>query len=163
MKLPWQRLLVALLLVPTGVTGSFAQAGLADTSFVSASLKNMTEVYQQTVALEAGLYNGAEYVNDTKSFVKGHPFFKTAAEAAEGIYFDGAWFPNVPLQYDLVLDQVVIEHPIADLKLKLVPEKVTYFTLAGHTFIRLNADSLPAAPKIRLLRFTLQGQIKGAG
>ena len=50
--------------------------------------------------------------------------------------------------YDLLKDQVVVQHSNGFSKVGLVSEKVKEFTLLNHHFIRLEGDSLSGSPII---------------
>src|SRR6266404_779620 len=88
-----------------------------------------------------GLYTGSLYVRDYYN-VKGHPFFQTDSLRKGDIFYDGALYKNVNLLYDLSHDNLLIEYS-EETKLVLVPEKVSYFILYGHLFVR-REGSLPA-------------------
>ncbi|PSR55172.1 hypothetical protein AHMF7605_17490 [Adhaeribacter arboris] len=141
MALRFQRILFIVFLWLIGWWGAYAQASL-DTSFVANARENLDQGYTQMASSESILYNGTEYAPEKKAYLKGHSYYKTAHELEGKIYYHNTWFPNVPLQYDLVLDQIIVEHPTSEFKIKLVAEKVKFFIVAGHTFIRLTPDSL---------------------
>ncbi|MBC6988776.1 hypothetical protein [Hymenobacter sp. BT491] len=125
---------------------AFGQIASADSVAVNASEDMIYQQYIDEVENHSHLYNGTEYVNYDKPYIQGDQFFESNLEAAGGIYYDGFYFRNVPLLYDIYVDQLVIKHPASPLKMKLVNEKVKYFVLYGHTFVRLVSDSLTASP-----------------
>ena len=136
--------LLATLLLWTGVAR--AQQPAADTS--QTALASLQQRYTTTQGYNLRLYNGPEYVNYMRRYVKGHQFFGTDELRPATIDYDGATYLNIPLRYDLVRGQVVLKAPLGALDLRLVNEHLTRFTLAGHTFVRLQppADNgLPAA------------------
>ena len=57
------------------------------------------------------------------------------------MYYNDHYFPGLLLAYDIVREQVVLSHPDNPLTLRLINEKVGAFTINGHRFIRLVADS----------------------
>jgi len=132
------------LLIATGKC--WGQAIQPDSGLVAAAINNATTLYTQTLDSESHLYHGLEYVNYAKSYLKGHQFYRTDDETEGTILYDGARYTQVPLLYDLVLDQVVIEHPDGAYKISLITEKVKEFSLLGHTFIRLEQDTLSNSP-----------------
>jgi hypothetical protein len=119
----------------------FAQAGAADTSFVKQSVAEAVQLYNKAVGMQAHLYSGAAYHVPSKPYLEGHQFFKEKAFANGAVYYDGAWFRDVPLLYDVVMDEVVTIHPGSGQSQKLVKQKVEAFALSNHIFIRLHADS----------------------
>ncbi|MDO3416241.1 hypothetical protein Q3A66_14315 [Hymenobacter sp. BT770] len=101
---------------------------------------------QQYTASFAGLpqlYNGPEYVDYAKRYQPrtGHQFFLWPDKQSGSVYYNGQAFGNLQLAYDVVLDQVVLSQPTSPLLLRLIPEKLEYFTLNNHRFRRLVADS----------------------
>jgi hypothetical protein len=122
-----------------------SQALQTDSVLAQARL-SATAVYLEAVGLESQIYNGTEYINYDMPHITGHQFFLTNKEMPAEIRYAGAGYSQVPLLYDLHRDQLVLTHPTSALKLKLINDKVTSFTLGGHAFIRLHKDSLAAGP-----------------
>lgn len=58
--------------------------------------------------------------------------------------YQGRDFPSLQLQYDLLLDQVVLSQPGNPLRLRFIDERVRAFAIDGHHFVRLVADSARA-------------------
>jgi hypothetical protein len=88
------------------------------------------------------LYKGTEYVN-YDNHIEGHQFFESEVLEAGDILYNGILYLNVPMVYDIMKDEVMIEHFHKYYKIKLLQDKITYFSLLGHTFVKVNADSLP--------------------
>jgi len=117
-----------------------------DSAFISAAVNKAAALYTQTIDSESHLYHGLEYINYDKVYLEGHQFYRTDKETEGTILYDGAQYTQVPLLYDLVLDQVIIEHPESSYQLSLISEKVKEFSFLGHTFIRLEPDTLSGSP-----------------
>lgn len=79
------------------------------------------------------LYTGKEYVGYEKT-IKGDPFFATSEMEGNSLFYDGSLYENVPLLFDIVSNQIIINRYHDNLKIKLLSEKIKYFTLAGHRF-----------------------------
>jgi len=124
----------------------FGQAALSDSTLISAAIKKASVLYTQAIDVESHLYHGLEYVDYDLSYLEGHQFYRTDTETEGAILYDGYWYTQVPFLYDLVLDQVIIEHPESSYKLSLITEKVKEFSLLGHNFIRIEQDSLADSP-----------------
>lgn len=137
----------SLLLVLAGALESArAQAASpADSGALATAAGQLAQRYAAGRGYEARLYDGPEYVAYVKSYVEGHPFFESAATQPATIIYDGAAYPGVPLRYDLVRGQLVLPHPPSGLQLRLVNERVARFSVGGHTFVRLVADSTAGA------------------
>lgn len=105
----------------------------------------LTKRYEAAVGNNSRLYNGPEYIFYNKLYktVQGHQFFNTTENQKSEIIYDGFKFSNIPMLYDLHLEQVVITTPTSPVRLRLVNEKISSFTTQGHTFVRITTD--PAA------------------
>lgn len=97
--------------------------------------------YENTMNLQSHLYNGSEYV-DYDNYIDGHQYFGSDDWEDGSIHYDGTLYRDVPLLYDVMLDQVVTENFAGPLRIRLVGEKIRYFTLLGHRFIRIVTDSV---------------------
>ncbi len=118
-----------------------AQAPARADSAAVAAVAIATRQYDKGVRPESLLFNGPEYVNRTTMGTIGHPFFEQAEPQLGTVTYQDAHFDNVPLRYDLVLDQVVMTYPNQAVTIVLVPEKLAAFSLGSHQFVRVVADS----------------------
>ena len=50
------------------------------------------------------------------------------------IFYDGILYTNIPLLFDIVRQEIVINRYNKNVRISLFSEKVKYFTLAGHRF-----------------------------
>lgn len=101
------------------------------------------QIYTAADPISSLLYNGPEYVNYAMRYAArvGHQFFLTPEPQPGSALYRAQPFDNLQLQYDVVLDQVVIKQPTSPLTLRLVNEKLDRFTIAGHRFEKLQADT----------------------
>ena len=120
----------------------FGQTTLPDSGLVAAAIKKATALYTQTIDSESHLYHGLEYVNYDLPYLDVHQFYRTDDETEGTILYDGARYTQVPLLYDLVLDQVIIEYPESAYRISLITEKIKEFSFLGHNFIRLEPDTV---------------------
>ena len=92
------------------------------------------------------LYNGPEYVDYTRKYHTrtGHQFYLQPDVLTGAANYNDREFANVRLQYDIVRDQVVLSQPGNPLRLRFLDEKVHAFSVDGHRFVRLIADSTSA-------------------
>lgn len=133
---------LALGLVLTLPRPAAAQApARADSAAVAAAVAVATHQYDKEIRPESLLFNGPEYVNRTTPGTIGHPFFEKAEPQPGTVTYQSAYFDDVPLSYDLVLDQVVMTYPNQAVTIVLVPEKLAAFSLGSHQFVRVVADS----------------------
>ncbi|HTL07215.1 MAG TPA: hypothetical protein VL307_03120, partial [Chitinophagaceae bacterium] len=86
------------------------------------------------------LFNGIEYLRSSHG-VQGTPFFLADSFFTGNVYYDGHLYERIPLHYDLVTDDVITQNYAQNNELKLVPEKLQYFSLQDHFFVRITTDS----------------------
>ncbi|GAB3197485.1 hypothetical protein ABID22_003409 [Pontibacter aydingkolensis] len=104
-------------------------------------MANAVQTYRSTIGAHALLYNGTEYYVPAKSYAEGHQFFQEKTFQNGSVLYDGAWFEEIPILYDILIDELVTLHPGSSYSQKLVKQKVNSFKLRGHTFVRFDADS----------------------
>lgn len=121
---------------------AFSQLASAEVD-IAASVAAGRRLYTEAFPVHPQLYNGPEYIDYSKAYHArtGHQFFLSPEKHPGRTFYNGHDFSNLQLTYDLVLDQVVISPPQSPLALRLVNENVRDFSLAGHRFTRLVADS----------------------
>ena len=136
-----------------GIAGGLALAGSAraqaqtaatDSAAVTAAVAAATQYYTRSVRPESALFNGPEYVNHTQPDIIGNQFFLSAEPQLGTVTYHDGHFGEVPLSYDLALDQLVMTYPNQAVTIALVPEKVKAFSLGTHQFVRVASDSATA-------------------
>ena len=118
-----------------------AAQALADSSTLRAATAVAHEAYSRHVRPESVLFNGPEYVDYVKPGTVGHQFFLEASPQMGTVSYRQGFFQEVPLRYDIVLDQVVMTYPSQTGIITLVPDFINTFSLGSHQFARLLADS----------------------
>ncbi|WP_223648440.1 hypothetical protein [Hymenobacter psoromatis] len=136
------------LLLATGFYRVQAQEIAAADSSTAAAVRAATQRYHAATLADSRLLSGTDYVNRTKPYVQGSPFFPVSEVQLGSVRYDGFAYAAVPMRYDCQRDQLVVQPPGRAISLQLVPEKVATFTLAGHRFVRLVTDSV-ANPQVR--------------
>lgn len=133
----------ALFLSLCGLACRPAAAQVATDAPLTAAVAAARQHYAAALTGQPQLYNGPEYTDYARRYRSqaGHQFFLTPARQPGSVYYNGQLFDPVELTYDIVRDQVVLAQPTSPLTLRLVNERVRYFTLGEHRFVRLVADS----------------------
>jgi hypothetical protein len=116
-----------------------AQLAFNDTDFYRQSVGNLKDFYRSTVGEGLHLYNGTEYLQYS-FLVKGYPFFYTDSFIRGNVYYDGRLYRDVPMRYDLVNDEVIVADFYGNFPIRLVSNKIDYFELAKHQFVRFSFD-----------------------
>lgn len=139
-----KRNLFLLCLLGIGV-GLQAQDSSTPQPVAPPAVENAVAVYYSSVDHQSRLYNGIEHIGYSPR-IKGHAYFQ-AVELRKGtIVYDGLVYTDVPMWYDMVKEQVIIQHFNKFTRIGLVSQKVTSFTLLDHQFIRLEIDSTLGLP-----------------
>ena len=100
------------LLCLTQVHGIVAQSASVSTSAkLEKKIKLLEVLYDETIENNAHLYNGIEYIPYSRN-TEGHPYYSTEAPITGSITYSNQFYKRVSLQYDLLYDKVIIEHPI---------------------------------------------------
>ena len=117
-----------------------AQQPLSDSAFYNQSVNVALQSYKKEIQENLHIYNGSEYLR-TGHGVKGTPFFASDSLLQGDVFYDGRLYKNISIHYDLVTDDVVINNYAQNNEIKLVPEKLDYFYILQHLFVRITADS----------------------
>jgi len=118
-----------------------ATAQNADDTTLRENALNAINAYYQNLGEESPLYNGSEYLEYAYTLQEGHPFFQLATFVNGNINLEGMIFHDVPMLYDIVKDQVIIQDFHRVYKINLPADKVQQFFLLDHLFVRLTRDS----------------------
>ncbi len=117
-----------------------AQDYMIDSLFYQKAISRIHAQYSKNIGANAGIYQGMAYDHYWNK-VLGSPFFLNERLVPGIILYDGAWYENVPLAYDLLKGVVVTRSFSNDADISLVGERVNFFSIDGHEFIRLVKDS----------------------
>ncbi|MES1216490.1 MAG: hypothetical protein ABUT20_13320, partial [Bacteroidota bacterium] len=127
----------------------FAQTKSADSSILNASLQNVINFHNESLGAEIHLYNGPQNAGYNHLSI-GNPYFLADAVQVGAVLYDGILYKSVPMLYDLVQDNaVILQYSDKDyskeyrdiLRMDLIRNRLAWFSLAGHEFVRLEPDS----------------------
>ncbi|PWT77280.1 MAG: hypothetical protein C5B59_04480 [Bacteroidetes bacterium] len=121
------------------------QNGNSDSLIYQQSVKSAVDLFYKSMNENIHLYNGSEYVSFNYQSNK-NPFFVTDSFEEGALFYDSVLYHAVPLAYDIYFDELITYRYRLPYRIKLVPEKVGWFTLNGHTFVRIQADSTSGLP-----------------
>jgi hypothetical protein len=97
--------------------------------------------HQKTIAGNSQVFNGVEYIdplNDKKQI--GHPYYFNDDWEEGFVHYDGQLYEHVLLRYNLLEDNVLIDHSQTHATIKLFVEKIKYFGINNHTFVWVERD-----------------------
>lgn len=116
------------------LSGPFLASAQTDSTFVAAAKENAIQFYTQTIGVQSRLFEGSEY----KDYIAQRDEFPFMHDDVinGNVKYNGEIYKNVPLYYDLEIDQVITSYPHGN-KVQLLREKVQYFEMDGHKFVPL--------------------------
>jgi len=116
----------------------YCQVTQVDTAFLAQAKKKSIALYTSTIQHQSRLYNGNDYVI---YFPKNeeHPYYKNDDWGTGSVAYWGELYENIPLLFDLAVDQIITEHDRGN-PIQLLAEKVQGFVIWDHTFVRLYPD-----------------------
>ena len=123
------------------LTVTRAQRAIVDTNFYQISINNAIDQYHRSRGEQSALYNGVQHIGYSP-LIEGHAYFETKEWQKGWVIYYGVLYKNVSLKYDLLNDEVVIQHPDAFHAIALLSENVKEFFLPGHLFVRIEQDSI---------------------
>lgn len=115
---------------------------MPDTAIAKLREAGAISIYYQSLQQQSGLYNGSEYVQYMHLLKEGHPYLDTSALINGSVYYDGTAYKNVPMLYDIIKDELVIQHFNKVFLVQLVRSKIDSFILQTHHFLHLGKDSV---------------------
>lgn len=116
-----------------------AQTAVADTT--SSAVQSVIQQYKNKQGDNLLLYNGIEYAR-SYLHTTGTPFLFSDSFPAGSVVYDGVSYQNVPLNYDIAGNCVVIKNK-DNFLIELVNGKIGSFVLNNRQFVSLTADDLP--------------------
>jgi len=137
-----QQIAAAVFFLLIGCNQTFGQAFRSDTFLIERAKQKAQVAYQLFEGVQSRLYNGKLYRDYSIPLSEGHPYFSTDQFETGSIRYDGMFFENVPLLYNIVSDEVITPHYNKVQWVSLRNDKIESFNFGGHQFIRIEADSL---------------------
>jgi hypothetical protein len=113
----------------------------ADTTFIRAATDKTIDLYKEALRAQSRLNNGPKYRAPEHSLEQ-HPYFLSEDWIAGSVFYDGEFFRDVPLMYDLNLGVLVTEHYPSGNAIELVDQKLRHFTVEGHYFEKIDVESV---------------------
>jgi hypothetical protein len=117
-----------------------AQSTQEDSIIYQTALANTLSVYYRQLGDQSPLYNGSHYSTTGYLFRTGTPYFLKDSFSNGSVVYDDILFDSLSLLYEDLRQLLVVK--TENYLLQLVNQRITSFTISGHQFIRLTADSL---------------------
>ena len=106
-------------------------------SSLSAALDSAANVYFADRSKTLPIYSGRAFYGYPG--IEGHAFYPSREWQKGSILYDGTWYHDIFIMYDIYKDQVLIRHPNT-ISVYLFNERIQKFYYDGQTFIRLRPD-----------------------
>lgn len=129
--------------------GVLIQFFLPENSYSQSDDKNYSDqnalnaakaVYFNSLAEQSGIYRGVGYTGFPYRLNNGHQYFETQVPVIGSVYYDGILYQGIPMWYDLVKNQVVVQYTDGVSEIKLHNELIDYFSIYDHHFVHLGRD-----------------------
>jgi hypothetical protein len=149
-----------LLLFALSCITAFSQVPKADSIARHNSVLVALQTYQNAISGNAKVFNGVDYVNPlAKKRVKGHPNFESEDWTEGFIVYENQLYENVALQYNLLLNKVLIENVQSHTTIELSNNLIGRFGINGHIFVQL-PSGIDAEPQDTFYDVLYDGGVK---
>ena len=105
------------------------------------TIKNTVSRYYKSLGEQSGIYHGPAYIGYPYQLSNGHQFFESPNLTQGTIFYNGMLYQDIPMWYDLVKDEVVVQNIDSLSMISLHNERIDYFSLLGHYFLKISQDS----------------------
>lgn len=138
-----QRLLFFYLFFPSiGAAGQLPDSLSRDFGEAKDSLAS---IYYTAQKENSPLYNGRQFYSYSSSIL-GHAFYRSGEWEKGSVLYDGLWYHDIPMLYDVYRDELVISHPNL-IPVILFSERVSQFVIKGEEFVYLRENENEIAGK----------------
>jgi hypothetical protein len=144
---PLQAILLSFIICPGDSSG---QLLATDSNYLTSSLQYAVQNFQSSLKGNTHLFNGWQN-NGYERGAKGHPYFIADSMQLGNVLYDGVLYKNIPLLYDENNDNLITLQyytpglfPATNsdqkkLRMDMVKEKISWFTIPGHEFIKIDS------------------------
>jgi len=116
-----------------------AQSVPEDSTLFQTAISNTYSIYYRQLGDQSSFFNGSHYANIGFTFRTGSPYFLSDHFSRGSVVYDGILFDSLFLLYEDLRQLLVAKNE--SYLLQFVSQRITSFTIAGHAFVRLVADS----------------------
>ncbi len=111
--------------------------GQSDSVHIKIVSEKLLALYTKSLKKEAPLYRGRMYNAYPHKIANGHLYFAEDFFLKGSIMYDGKFYPEANLKYDLLRDQLVLEYQDGYSNVILQTDKVDEFSIINHQFINV--------------------------
>jgi hypothetical protein len=151
--------MLIILLPVFGGNFAFGQDVESDSTKCKKAIDNAISMYNNMTGIQSGIYTGYDYPYERLS--SGHVFFESDNLVNGSIVYDHVEYQDVPMLYDIVKDNLVIQGTYQPYFILLESDKVSRFSVSGQNFIRILSDDIPGSViKTGFYKILYDGEIK---
>lgn len=107
---------------------------IPDSIVIQKGKEQARHIYERALEGTQHLYNGSEYIA-YQPLDEEHPYFLTDEWTTGSLKYDGEWFYEVPLLFDIDRELLIASYYYKGIKMHLNNNRIDEFTIAGHRFI----------------------------
>lgn len=111
-------------------------AQISDTVTIHTAKRQIASLYDKSFELQSPLISGRAY-SEYEPQEDEHPFLDNDDWFMGSVLYNDTRYENVPLQFDIQNQKLLLEHPVSAKKIELVTEKISQFYLGKRLFISL--------------------------
>lgn len=106
----------------------------------SSGMRKVLSYYTASLGINAAIYTGSENADPRYPINDGFPFYGSDNAVKGEVFYEGVLFKDVPMWYDIVTNEVAVQHPKMNARIALNSNKVQYFVLGNFLFIPRPAE-----------------------
>lgn len=114
---------------------------VTDSLFVASTTEMAHKIFFHNQEATMPIFNGKIYNNHPKFKENKHAFFQSDHYAKGGIVYDGIFYPELSIKYDIIRDELLLLAPDHIEGIVLQQEHVNSFTLYEHQFINIKPET----------------------
>ena len=123
----------------------------------TAKTDSVINIYFSKQKKELAIYNGRLFRGHEYG-IEGHGFYFTSDWQTGNIQYDGIWYNDLPMRYDIYKNEVMVNHP-NNIPIILFGERVQQFHFADFHFYRLKTG-IKNEPIADIYQLLADGKIK---
>ena len=136
---------------------SNGQSSVSPQQAVKVKTDSVINLYFSNQYKELAIYNGRLFRGHEYG-IKGHGFYFSSDWQKGNVLYEGIWYNDIPMRYDIFKDQLMVNHP-NNITIILFGERVQEFHFTGMDFFRFN-PGIKNEPAAKIYQLLSDGKIK---
>lgn len=117
-----------------------AQESFTADSLLQLAERHAMQGYDRQLIKQSDLYTGVQTQGYLPS-MEGNPYLGTLGFQKGWLYYQGRLYENIPIQYDLVANKLLILHYNKIFRFEAIDQRLDSFYTSGHRFVHLRGQS----------------------